>query len=73
MYRPFVRGNAPHSSDQTVFEALMGTFRVVMGHVFRYRPVQRCLPDKNHPIQAFLFDLAYEALGIGIQIGGSRW
>ena len=69
MYRPFVRGNARHSSDQTVFEALMVTFRVVMEHVFRYRAAQRCLPDKNHPIQAFFFDRAYEALGICIQIG----
>ena len=51
----------------------MVTFRVVMGHVFRYRTAQRCLPDKNHPLQAFLFDRAYETLGICIQIGGSRW
>jgi hypothetical protein len=50
MYRPFVRGNARHPSDQTVLEALMVTFHVVMRHVFQYRAAQRCLPDKNHPI-----------------------
>ena len=72
MYRPFVRGSARHSSNQTVFEALMVTFHVLMGHVFRYRAAQRCLPDKNHPIQAFELDHAYAPLRICIDVAALR-
>ena len=46
----------------------MVRFRVVMGHEFRHRTPQRCLPDKNHPIQAFLFDRTYEALRVCIAL-----
>ena len=46
---------------------------MVMLHVFGNSSAQRCLPDEDHPIQAFVFDRAYETLSIRIQIRRHRW
>ena len=44
--------------DQPVFEALMIPFLMVVHHVFNDRPTQRCMPNKDHSIQALLLDRA---------------
>jgi len=73
MYRPLVRSNARHFSNQFIVQPLRVAFHVIMLHEVRHCTTQRRLPNNNHPIQAFFFERAYEAPGICIQIGGATW
>jgi hypothetical protein len=52
--------------DQPVLEALMVTLGVVMPYVFGNGPTQRCVPDNNHPTQAFILDRAHKLLGVRV-------
>jgi len=42
---------------------------MVVDHELVDRVAKRCLSDKDHPAQAFLFDRAHKAFGESIQIG----
>jgi len=54
--------------DDPVFQALVMALAVMLSYVFGNGTPQRPLPNEDRPIQEFVFDRAYESLGIGIQI-----
>jgi hypothetical protein len=55
--------------EQPVLDTLVIALHVIVSNELANSTAQRGLPDEDHPIQAFLFDGAHEALRIGIQIG----
>ena len=54
--------------DQPVLQSLMVTLGMVVLGAMGDRSPQRCLPDENHPIQAFVLDRTYEALRLRISV-----
>jgi hypothetical protein len=66
--------NAPdtlhHSSafNKFVAHALVIALFVIMCHEFRDGPSEMAFAERDHPVEAFLFDRTYEALRIGIRI-----
>ena len=59
-FAPFDCGMRSANDDQrlqqAILESLMIPLAVVMGHELRHRVPQRCVPEEDHPTQAFFFD-----------------
>jgi len=54
--------------DQLVRKALMIPLTVVMLDVLGDRPAEMTVAERDHPIEALVFDRAHEPFGIGIRI-----
>src|SRR5438552_1561173 len=54
--------------DQRVLQAWMIPLAMIVRDEFRDRSSKMALADRNHPIEALLFDRSHEPFGIGIRI-----
>jgi hypothetical protein len=59
--------------NEPIVEPLMISLMMVMGDEFHDGPSEVPLANRNHPIEALLFDRSHEPFGVGIGIGGSAW
>src|SRR5262249_38704395 len=57
------------SFDQFVRQALVMPIPVVMLDVLSNRPPEVAFAERDHPVEAFLFDGAHEPVRVGIRIG----
>src|SRR5450759_1547424 len=55
--------------DQRVLQALVIALVMIVRDVFRDRPSEMPLANRNQPIEALLFDRSHEPFGVGIRIG----
>jgi hypothetical protein len=55
--------------DQSVVKRLVIALCVIMGQKSDNGGIQRFLPEKDHALQALLFDRSHETLDIRIQVG----
>jgi hypothetical protein len=53
-------------------QALVISFGVIMGQELANRLAQRAFPEEDHPVQAFLLDVAHEPLDVGCEVRASR-
>ena len=58
--------------DKPITEALVVSFRVIMGKVFANGSPQRILTEEKHALQAFLLDRPQESFGKSVQVGRAR-
>jgi hypothetical protein len=58
-----------HRHDQVIAKALVVTLRVIMYQVSSDHITKRGFTHHDHPVECFLFDRAYKALAMGIEIG----
>jgi hypothetical protein len=54
--------------DQVIAKALVVTLRVIMSQVRSDHIPKRGFTHHDHPVECFLFDRAYKALAMGIEI-----
>ncbi len=70
--RPDCRCQTITGLDQPIVDPLVIPLPVIVS-----RELPGCLPkrrfsEKDHPIEAFIFDRPHEPLGVGVQVGGTR-
>src|SRR2546425_11433605 len=56
------------SLDESIAEALVIPFAVVVRNVLRHRASEVPFADRNQPVEAFFRDRSHEALRIGVRI-----
>ena len=55
--------------DQFVLKALVVSLTVVMLDVLGDRPSEMAFTERNHAVEALVFDRADEALRVGVRVG----
>jgi len=63
--------NGAERPQQPVFQPLMITLFMIMGHILRDRAPKRCLSKENHPTQTFFFYGTDKSFRERVQVWGS--